>query len=97
MQEVPEGGHSPATRVGGAPPASWAPWQASDAHLLLYEVFYPGKIISKLLGRISAATRRKLGEANLGFWRGCSTGETSLLEGEIIAIVITIDPLIGRG
>ena len=27
----------------GAPPASWAPWQASDAHLLLYEVFYPRK------------------------------------------------------
>ena len=27
----------------GVPPASWAPWQASGAHLLLYEVFYPGK------------------------------------------------------
>ena len=27
----------------GTPPASWAPWQASGAHLLLYEVFYPGK------------------------------------------------------
>ena len=25
------------------PPTSWAPWQASGAHLLLYEVFYPGK------------------------------------------------------
>ena len=27
----------------GVPPASWAPWQASGAHLLLYEVFYPVK------------------------------------------------------
>ena len=27
----------------GAPPASWAPWQASGAHLLLYEFFRPGK------------------------------------------------------
>ena len=27
----------------GAPPASWAPWWPSGAHLLLYEVFYPGK------------------------------------------------------
>ena len=25
------------------PPASWAPWQAPDAHLLLYGVFCPGK------------------------------------------------------
>ena len=27
----------------GRAPSSWAPWQASNAHLLLYEVFYPGK------------------------------------------------------
>ena len=27
----------------GAPPASWASWEASGAHLLLYEVFHPGK------------------------------------------------------
>ena len=27
----------------GAPPASWAPWWPSGAHLLLYDVFYPGK------------------------------------------------------
>ena len=49
VQEVPEGGHTLATRVGGAPyhlsvpPASWAPWWPSDAHLLLYEVSYTGK------------------------------------------------------
>ena len=27
----------------GHAPASWAPWQASGAHLWLYEVFCPGK------------------------------------------------------
>ena len=27
----------------GAPPASWAPWWPSGAHLLLYEVFRPKK------------------------------------------------------
>ena len=46
---VQEGAHTMATRVGGAPyplgtpPASWAPWQAPGAHLLLYEVFRPRK------------------------------------------------------
>ena len=94
----PDGAHTLATRVGGAPPTSWAPWQASGAHLLLYEVFYPGKkIISKLSGRNSAATRRNLGGTNLGLRQSCSAGETSLREGEIIAIVITNDPLNGRG
>ena len=48
-KEVPEGGHPPSTRVGarptplGAPPASWAPWWPSDAHLWLYGVFHRGK------------------------------------------------------
>ena len=53
-EESTRGGHPPSTRVGGAPyplgapPASWATWQAPDAHLLLYGVFSPGKIIRKL-------------------------------------------------
>ena len=55
------------------------------------------KIIRKLSGRNSAATRRNLGGTNLGLRRSCSAGETSLQEAEIIIIVITIDPLIGRG
>jgi len=38
---IHEGGGAPYPL--GAPPASWAPWQGSGAHLLLYEVFYPGK------------------------------------------------------
>ena len=55
------------------------------------------KIIIKLSGRNTAVTRRNLGGTNLGLRRSCSTGENSLREGEIITIVITIDPLIGRG
>ena len=48
-EESTRGGHQPATRVEGAlhPPGApltlWAPWQASGAHLLLYQGFYPGK------------------------------------------------------
>ena len=34
----------------GAPPASWATWQPSGSHLLLYEVFYPGKNHKKAYG-----------------------------------------------
>src|SRR3954462_6460898 len=55
------------------------------------------KIISNLLGRNSAATRRNLGGTNLGLRQSCSAGDTSLREGETIAIVITNAPLIGRG
>ena len=97
------GGPHPAHEGGGAPyplgaaPTSWAPWWPSGGHLLLYEVFRWEKIISHLLGRNSAATRRNLGGINLGLWRSCSAGETSLPVGEIIAIVITNAPLIGRG
>ena len=59
--------------------------------------FVRRKITSKLSGRDSAATRRNLGGINLGLRRSCSAGEISLREGEITAIVITNDPLIGRG
>ena len=61
------------------------------------ESFVEEKIISKLTGRNSTATRRNLGRTNLGLRRSCSAGETSLREGEIITIIITNDPLIGRG
>ena len=48
-EEIPEGPHTLATRVGarptplGAPPALWDTWQATDAHVLLYGVFWPRK------------------------------------------------------
>ena len=61
------------------------------------ESFNEEKIISQLSGRDSAATRQNLGGTNIGLWRSCFAGETSLREGEIITIVITNDPLIGRG
>ena len=54
------------------------------------------KIVGKLTGRNSAATRRNLGGINLGLQRSCSAGDTSLREGEIITNVITNDPLIRR-
>ena len=55
------------------------------------------KIVGKLTGRNSAATRRNLGGINLGLWQSCSAGDTSLQEREIITNIITNDPLIGRG
>src|SRR3990170_4952561 len=84
-------------RVGGAPPASWAPWQASGAHLWLYEVFRPGKNEKEAFGTKRRRHEAEPGETNLGLRRSCSAGETSLQEGEIVTIVITIDPLIRRG
>ena len=61
------------------------------------ESFDEEKIISHLSGQDSAITRRNLGGTNLGLWRSCSAGETSLREVEIEAIVITNDPLIEWG
>ena len=55
------------------------------------------RIRKKLSGRSAAVSRRNLGRTNLGLRRSCSAWETSLWEGEIVTIVITIDPLIGRG
>ena len=37
------------------------------------------------------------GETNLGLRRSCYAGETSLREGEMVTVIITIDPLSGRG
>ena len=102
-KETPEGAHTLATRVGarptplGAPPASWAPWWPSDAHLLLYGVFRQGKNHKQAFGRDSIATRRNLGGTNLGLRQSCSAGDTSLWEWEIMTIAIINDPLIGRG
>ena len=88
----------------GARPTPWArplprgPPVGPPVPIFCYmKSFVRRKIISKLSGRDSAATRRNLGGTNLGLRRSCSAGETSLREGEIITIVITNDPLIGRG
>ena len=63
----------------------------------IWRLFTLEKIVGKLTGRNSAATRRNLGGTNLGLQQSCSAGDTSLREGEIITIVITNAPLIGRG
>ena len=42
-QNQPEGATHHPRGWGARPLASWAPWQASGAHFLLYEVFYPKK------------------------------------------------------
>ena len=90
-----------ARRVGPsywARPLSPGPPGGPPVSIFCYmRAFTLEKIVGKLTGRNSAATRRNLGGTNLGLRRSCSAGETSLWEGEIITIVITNDPLIGRG
>ncbi|XBI71777.1 hypothetical protein VPH35_065906 [Triticum aestivum] len=54
------------------------------------------KIRRNFLGQDSAATRRNLGGTNLELRQSCSARDTSLREGEIITIVITNAPIIGR-
>ena len=55
----------------------------------------PEKIIGELFRGFVAATRRNLSRSNLELRQDDPVGETSLPEGEIIAIVITNTPLIG--
>ena len=91
-------GPTPWPRGWGARPLPRGPPVGPPVPIFCYmKSFVRRKIISKLSGRDSAATRRNLGGTNLGLWRSCSAGDTSLREGEIIAIVITNAPLIGRG
>ena len=82
---------------GRAPLPRGAPGGPPTTIFCYMESFDEKKIISHLSARDAAATRRNFGGTNLGLRRSCSIGETSLREGEIIAIVITNAPLIGRG
>ena len=81
----------------GAPLSSGPPGGPPVSIFYYMKAFTLEKIISKLSGRDSAATRRNLGGTKLGLRQSCSAGDTSLRLGEIITIVITNDPLIGRG
>ena len=81
----------------GAPPVSWALVALRWPSSAIWSLSMGKKLRSHLLRRNSAATRRNLGGTNLGLWRSCSAGETSLPEGEISAIIITNGLLIGRG
>ena len=96
-KKIPEGAHTLATRVGARPLPRGPPGRPPVPIFCYMRSFVREKIISKLTGQNSAATRQNLGGTNLGLWQSCSAGETSLQEGEIIAIIITNDPLIGRG
>ena len=58
--------------------------------------FVPEKIIRELFRCFAAATRQNLSRSNLELRQDDPAGETSLPEGEIIAIVITNTPLVGR-
>ena len=64
-----------------APPTSWPPVSPSVAIFCYMKACTLEKIISKVTGRNSTATRRNLGGTNLGLRRSCSAGETSLREG----------------
>ena len=69
-------------------------WNQSRAPAELYPFFGNNKPWSTAL---SATTRRNLGGTNLELRQSCSAGDTSFREGEIITVVITDDPLVGRG
>ena len=93
-ERIHQSGPTPWPRGWGACPLPRGPPGGPPVPIFCYmKSFVQEKIISKLSGRDSAATRRNLGGTNLGLRRSCSAGETSLREGKII----TIDPLIGRG
>ena len=96
-------GPTPFSRGWGAPPLGRAPLPrgppgGSPMTIFSYmKSFVEKKRRSNLSGKNSTATRQNLGGTNLGLRRSCSARETSLREGEIITIVMTNDPLIGRG
>ena len=90
------------TRVGGAHPRARplprGPPGGSPTSIFSYKrSFNQKKQRRNFSGRDSAATRWNLGGSNLELRQSCSAGETSLREGEIIVIIITNAPLIGRG
>ena len=88
-----------ATSLGARPtPMALGPPGRSPVPIFCYmKSFVEKKTRSNLSGRNSPATRQNLGGTNLGLRQSCYAGETSLPEGEIITIVITNAPLIGRG
>ena len=95
-EESTSRGHPAAMR--GECPLPRGPPDKPPMSIFYYMVsFVLEKIIRKLSGRSATVSRRNLGGTNLGLRQSCSVGETSLREGEIVAIVITIDPIIERG
>ena len=102
-KKIGQGAHT-LSRRQGAPPPVWrgplspGPPGGPPVSIFCYIITLTlEKIVGKLTGQNSAATRRNLSGINLGLSRSCSAGDTSLRVGEIITNVITNDPLIGRG
>ena len=96
-EENTRGDPHPGHEGGGCAPCLMGPLLAPVPIFCYMKSFVRRKIISKLSGRDSATTRRNLGGTNLGLRQSCSAGDTSLREGEIIAIVITNAPRSGEG
>ena len=103
-KESTKGGPHPVHEGGGRALPPWArplprgpPGRPPVPIFGYMKSFALEKVRRKLSGRSAGVSRRNLGGTNLGLRQSCSAGETSLREGEIIAIVITNDPLIGRG
>ena len=92
-EEVHQRGPHLSTRVGARPLPCGPPVGPPVPIFCYMKSFVRRKIIRKLSGRDSTATRRNLGGTNLGLWLSCSAEDTSLREREII----TNDPLIERG
>ena len=99
---MPEGREGVATSLHGAATPQVAPWGLVGtllAHLppsfAIWRVSSRKKIKEELFRGFAAATRRNLSRTNLELRQDDPAGETSLPEGEIVAIVITNTPLIG--
>ena len=95
-------GPTPCSRGWGRPPRArplpHGPPGGSPTSIFSYmRSFDEKKIERNFSGQDCAAMRRNLGGSNLELRQSCSAGDTSLREGEIITIVITNAPLIGRG
>ena len=92
------GGPHPSHEGGGCAPLPRGPPGGSPTPIFSHmKSFDEKKIEENLSGRDSTARRRNLGGTNLGLRQSCSAGDNSPREGEIITIVITNAPLIGRG
>jgi hypothetical protein len=104
-KELPEGATQVPTRHQGMPPpparralvARGAPGQPLAPIFWYIILFALEKIKRRLLGRCTAVSRWNLGRSTFALRRRDSAGDTSLREGEIVAIDITNDPLIMGG
>ena len=101
-KESTRGGPHPGHEGGGRAPLPRGPPGRPPVPIFGYmKSFSLEKNEEEAFGTKRRRHEAEPGETNLGLRRSCSAGETSLREGEIITIVITIvitiDLLIGRG